>query len=64
MANDCLSNGAKIIRRLDPCVTIIQTVSFPSADNVSAKYIIAENPICIFTLADGAVAGVDQICLL
>jgi uncharacterized protein len=32
----------------------------PSAGYVSAKYILPENPTCIFTLAHGAGAGIDH----
>ncbi|HTB25612.1 MAG TPA: alpha/beta family hydrolase, partial [Puia sp.] len=33
----------------------------PAAGKVSAKYIVPEKPICIFTLAHGAGAGMDHI---
>ena len=32
----------------------------PSAGDVSAKYIVPDKPICIFTLAHGAGAGMDH----
>lgn len=58
MANDSLSDGAKIDSTMN-------TQSFklevsPLVGVVSAKYIVPDKPICIFTLAHGAGAGMDH----
>ena len=59
MANNSLSNGAKIDSGMS-------TQSFklevsPVAGKVSARYIVPDKPICILTLAHGAGAGMDHL---
>jgi uncharacterized protein len=58
MANDSLSNGAKIDSAMSTQSFKIEVS--PIVGKVSAKYMVPDKPICILTLAHGAGAGMDH----